>query len=180
MELVKQIETDIWEWLTNYIEVEHKFYDYKFPVCPFAKAARLKGEVAVKVYESGNIKQFIKSAVTETIADPEHNICIMIMPPRARWTLGLRKMIDKLNQDIMSQDYFIQMGGAVNTNSLYPGMFNQGNYFAVFLNQLNPVLQGHKYLLTTDYYSYWSKKHYRDVVIRRQETYDNYLKTHKE
>jgi hypothetical protein len=179
-ELTKQIEHDIWEWLKNYIEVEHKFYDYKFPVCPFAKAARLKGTVAVKVYESGSIKEFIQSTVTETIAGPDHDICIMIMPPRACWTLGLTKMIDKLNQEIMSQGYFIQSGAAVNTQSLYPGLFNQGNYFAVFLNQLDPVLQGHKYLLTTDYYTYWSKNHYKDVVVRRQKTYDNFLKKHKE
>jgi len=178
-ELFKNIEHDIWEWLKNYIEVEHKFYDYKFPVCPFAKAARLKGTVLVKVYNARNIKEFIQSSVRETIADKEHNIYIMIMPPRTRWTLGLRKMINALNKEIMSQGYFIQMGNAVNTNSLYPGWFNQGNYFAVFLNQLEPVLDGNRYLITTDYYSYWSKKHYKDVVIRRQETYDNFFKKHK-
>jgi hypothetical protein len=88
-------------------------------------------------------------------------------------------MINALNKEIMSQGYFIQMGNAVNTNSLYPGWFNQGNYFAVFLNQLEPVLDGNRYLITTDYYSYWSTKHYKDVVIRRQETYDNFFKKHK-
>ena len=176
MELVDQIEQDIWAWLKDYIEVEHKFYDYKFPVCPYARAARLKGTVSVKAYKSGSIKEFIKSNVAATIADPDHSICVMIMPPRARWTFGLRKMIEQLNHDIMDQDYFIQMGDAVNTSSLYSGWFNQGNYFAVFLNQLTPVLEGHKYLLTTDYYSYWSKKHYNDVVIQRQKTYDAYLK----
>jgi hypothetical protein len=146
IELVKKIEHDIWEWLKNYIEVEHKFYDYKFPVCPFAKAARLKGIVTVKAYKSGNVKEFIQSNVKETLVDPAHNICIMILPPRARWALGLRKMVDNLNKELMLQGYFIQMGNAVNTSSLYPGWFNQGNYFAVFLNQLNPVLDGHKYL----------------------------------
>jgi hypothetical protein len=178
VELTKKIEKDIWEWLENYIEVEHKFYDYKFPVCPFARSARLKGIVTVKAYESGNVKKFIQSTVEATIKDPDHNICVMIMPPRARWSLGLRQMIDRLNEEIMSQGYFIQMGAAVNTSSLYPGWFNKGNYFAVFLNQLDPVLEGHKYLLTTDYYTYWSKKHYADVVGRRQKTYDDYLKTH--
>ncbi len=176
MELVNQIEQDIWTWLTDYIEVEHKFYDYKFPVCPYARAARIKGTVSVKVYQSGSIKEFVKSTVAETIADPKHNICIIIMPPRARWTLGLRTMIDNLNKEIMGQDYFIQIGNAVNTNSLYPGLFNKGNYFAVFLNQLTPVLEGYKYLLTTDYYSYWSKKHYKDVVVSRQKTYNAFLK----
>jgi hypothetical protein len=179
MQLVEKIEHDIWEWLKNYIEVEHKFYDYKFSVCPFAKAARLKGDVTVKIYSSGSIKEFIKSTVTQTIADPDHSICVMIMPPRARWTFKLRKMISKLNQEIMSQGYFIQMGAAVNTASLYTGWLNQGPYFAVFLNQLKPVLDGHNYLLTTDYYSYWSRKHYKDVVIRRQKTYEAYLKNHK-
>jgi hypothetical protein len=58
-----EIEQDIWNWITNYIEVNHEFYNYKFPPCPYARTARLKGSVDIVAYESGNIKKFILTLI---------------------------------------------------------------------------------------------------------------------
>ena len=44
----------------------------------------------------------------------------------------------------------------------------------VMINKLDPVLDGHRALLKTDYYKPWSKGHYDAVVVRRQKLYDKY------
>ena len=171
-----QVTQDIWNWIETYIEANNKFYDYKFPVCPFAKKARLDGVVEVQAWESGSYKQFIKQTANALIANPEKNISVIVMPPRAKWTWGIPALIEKLNAESIPQGYFLQYGTAVQTNSLYPGLFNSNEYFVVMVNQVNPVLDGHKSLLRTDYYKNWASEHWNNVVVRRQELYEKYQK----
>ena len=174
--LEHQIEKDIWSWVENYIEANNKFYDYKFPVCPFAKSARLKGIVEVQAWSSGSVKTFIKNTVQSLLNNPEKEICIMVMPPRAKWTWGIPAMIEEINTKIIPQGSFVQYGTAIQTTSRYPGLFNKGEYFVVLVNNLGAVMDGHKALLKTDYYKPWSKEHYNDVVTRRQKLFEKYGK----
>lgn len=170
----QQVENEMWDWIKNYIEVPHEFYDYKFPICPYAKSARLKGMLDVKAYNSGNFKKFITDNLRALIADEKHKICVLVMPPRTQWIFGIKRFINKLNAEFIPQGCYIQFGSAIGTNSKYPGIFNQGAYYVVFMNQINWVLDGNKELLKTDYYKNWSKKHYNSVVVRRQNLIDKY------
>jgi hypothetical protein len=167
------VENDIWHWITNYIEVNHKFYDYKFPPCPYAKAARIKGLVKVTAYESGNVSDFISSEVNGILADKKFNVNVMVFPTRMRWFFHVHYFIHKLNRKIISQDYYLQYGSAVKTASQYPGILNGEPYFIVILNKLSDVLDGHRSLLKTQYYTPWAKRHYDDVVGRRERMYKN-------
>jgi len=160
----KLIEQDVWDWIINYIEVENKFYDYKFAPCPFAKSARLKGLVSVSVYESGSKADFIKKHTSEL-----SGIHIMVFPTYVKWFFHLRWLIDKINNRVISKDYYLQYGLAVKTESKYPGIFNSQPYFIVIINKLSDVLKGHTALLNTTYYKDWTKEHYYNVVTRRQE-----------
>lgn len=177
MTIKSDVERDIWDWIVNYIEVDNKFYDYKFPVCPYARSARLSGIVTVVAWEQHSVKQFIQQQVRAIVSDPDHDICVLVMPPRKKWIWGIKNLIAKLNAEVIPSGYFVQYGTAVKTKSRYPGWFNQGRYFVVFVNKLEPVLQGHQQLIRTDYYKPWSKKHYEDVVVRRQKLYETYLKS---
>ena len=169
------IENDVWQWITNYIEVNHKFYDYKFPPCPYAKAARIKGLVTVTAYENGNINNFIKSQVDSIITNKEFNVNVMVFPTRIQWFFHTHYFIHRLNKKIIDQDYYLQYGLAVKTASQYPGILNGEPYFIVIINKLSDVLDGHKSLLKTQYYTPWAKTHYDNVVGRRNRTYEKYL-----
>jgi hypothetical protein len=96
------------------------------------------------------------------------------MPPRAQFTWGISALVEQLNKEVIPKGYYVQYGTAVKTKSLYPGLFNNGRYFAVFVNKLGPVLDAHNGLLRTEYYKPWSKEHYDAVVVRRQELYEKY------
>ena len=67
------IEQDVWEWIQNYIEVNHKFYNHKFPPCPYAKAARLAGLLDVSAYTSGAAIDFVYEQVDDLIANKKFN-----------------------------------------------------------------------------------------------------------
>jgi len=169
-----QVQAAIWDWIKNYVEVDNKFYDYKFAVCPYAKAARLKGIVDVQAWNEGSIKKFIADNIRRLVADPKLEICVLAMPPRTKWHWGIKRLINKLNQEVIPQGYYVQYGQAIKNSSIYPGLFNGGKYFVVLVNRLDPVLDGHRALLKTSYYKPWSKKHYTAVVTRRQEQYEKY------
>ena len=70
----------------------------------------------------------------------------------------------------------MQYGKALNTSSGYPGIFENGPYFIVILNKLSDVLLAHQSLLYTNYYKNWDKKHFNEVVVRRQQALNKYTK----
>ena len=51
--IIQDIKTDIWDWIQNYIEVNHKFYDYKFPITLGNIKVTAKKEILEYFYKSG-------------------------------------------------------------------------------------------------------------------------------
>lgn len=167
------VEQDIWHWIENFVEKNHEFYDYKFPPCPYARTARLRGTVDVAAWHSGSYSKFINKQALSLINDPKLSIRVLAFPARLRWYFWLHHWINKLNRQLIPQNYYAQYGLAVNTTSQYPGVFAGKPYFIVIINRLSDVLDAHGALVNTDYYKSWSKSHYHNVVTRRQQAYDN-------
>jgi hypothetical protein len=163
------IEQDIWTWITDYIEQDHEFYGHRFPPCPYARRARLQGELAVKVWHKGSIHGFIDHEI-QTLNLDQPQVLIMVFPPWLRWSWLTRRRIDRLNRDLVTKDRYIQMGTAVNTRSRYA--LWPGSYVVVIVNVLSRIMEAHHSLLRSDYYANWSRSHYRNVVGRRQEIWD--------
>ena len=172
----QKIEQDIWDWIKGYIEVDHKFYDYKFPPCPYAKAARLKGLVDVQAYSSGNVFSFVKRQAAINAENNKHSVTVLVLPPRVNLYPWFSWFIKNLNKKLISQDYYAQFGTALKTSSQYSGLFNNGEYSIVIINKLSEILSGHQALLKTDYYKPWAPHHYEAVVNRRQQMYEKYEK----
>jgi hypothetical protein len=173
---MNKIGEDILNWIVNYIEVDHKFYDYKFPPCPYARSARLKGLVDIQTYSNGSKWDFVSTHVDQLINNKQHSVCIMAFPAYSKWNVLLHCRIKQLNKKLISKDYYIQYGSAIKTQSRYPGLLSGKPYFIVIVNRLSDVLSGHQALLKTDYYHPWANYHYNDVVVRRRNMYEKYSK----
>jgi hypothetical protein len=174
----KNVEQEIWDWIINYIEVNHKFYNYKFPPCPYARSARLKGQLDVSVYESGGVIKFIKNQI-EQLQKVNLNTQVMVFPARMRYYFWLPPMIRSLNKSVIPLDYYLQHGTAIKTKSSYDELLKNKPYFIVVVNKLSDVLDGHASLLRTDYYKPWAKHHYSAVVTTRQKLYEKYKRKQK-
>jgi len=171
--MVDNVEQDIWDWVINYIEVPNEFYNYKFPPCPYARSARLKGLMDVTAYQDGSIKDFINSQVNDIVENKKFDVRVMVFPAQVRWYFHVHSHVQNLNKKIIPHDYYVQYGRALQTTSQYPGFFKGKPYFIVIVNKLSNVLAGHMSLLTTDYYENWSPSHYTNIVTRRKEAYEN-------
>jgi len=168
------IVQDIWNWITEFVETNHEFYNYKFPPCPYARSARLAGTVDVQAWPRGSINQFIQQQARDLVADPKLQIRVLVFPAWVRWHWLLHRWIERYNQQLIPQDYYAQYGLANGTESQYPGWFQGRPYFIVIINQLSDVLSAHSALVNTDYYSSWTAAHYHSVVERRQQAHDKH------
>lgn len=165
----KQIQQDILDWIIGYIEVNHEFYNYKFPPCPFAKSARLKDMLDIQVWEHGNFYKFAKEQAYDLYNHTNYTVRILVFPHSLKYRFWMKNSIAKLNAKLVSLDLYAQIGSAIKTSSKYPGLLETGPYGIIIVNRLSDILNGHQNLLKTDYYKSWSEDHYNAVVTRRQE-----------
>ncbi len=174
--VLQQVKKDLESWTTNFVEASNEFYGGNFPVCPYARQARIKGQTTYALYPGGNIKEFIQNSVNKLIENDEHKQMLIVLPPRAKWTIGMDKMIYNINKRIIPLNYFALKGSANGSKSSYPGLLNKGEYQLIGLNTLDKVLEGVEWLKQKGYYKNWSEQHYNDIVVRRQRMYDKYGK----
>jgi hypothetical protein len=174
--IAKSIKQDIIDWAINWVEVPNPFYDNKFPVCPYAKKARLDGETTISVYTSGSIKEFIKQNIEWLINTKQHKQMLLVFPPRTKYYPSIVKFIENQNDKLVPNNLFALSGIALNTKSKYIGFFNSGPYFIIGINTLSDVMPAVDALESAGYYKNWSKKHYKDIVVKRKNMYEKYLK----
>mgnify|MGYP003643789581 CR=1 FL=1 len=173
-DVLQKVKTDIESWTINFVEASNDFYGGKFPVCPYARQARVKGETTYAIYPGGNFKQFIIESINQLLADNKLKQMLIVMPPRAKWIFGIDRLINNINKRIIPLNYFALKGSANGAKSSYPGL--SGEYQLIGLNTLDKVLEGVEYLEKKGYYKNWSEEHYSDIVIRRQQMHDKYGK----
>jgi hypothetical protein len=166
----KQVESDIWRWIIEFVEQNHRFYDYKFPPCPYARQARLKGLVDVQVYQQ-NPRQFVRDQIDNLVQHKDVNVRVLAFPYWMRWNYLLRWQITRRNRSLVKSDYYAQFGAAITTKSCYPGWFKNRPYFIVIINKVSDVIQAQAALERTDYYQNWTARHYHNVVTKRNRIF---------
>lgn len=163
----QQIEDDIWAWINEFVTVRNEFYNHKFPPCPFARAAVTAKTADVRVWQSGNVREFIKEGAIEMRECASLTTRVMAFPPKTQFHWGLSDYVESLNIDLIPTNVFLNTGLAKTTTSRYPGS-NKDPYFIVIANSLAAVLSGAKSLMKTNYYQDWPPAHYALVVERRE------------
>ena len=169
--LKTQVESDIWAWITGWVEADHKFYNYRFPPCPYARAARLSGLVDVHAYDGSSAGQWAQEQIDDLAEHKQYNVRVLAFPYWQRWNYALRRRIDSLNCSLVDSDYYAQYGAAVATSSCYPGLFKHRPYFVIIINKVSDVIAAQAALARTDYYDNWTDQHYHRVVTRRNRIF---------
>ncbi len=100
-DVLQKVKTDIESWTINFVEASNDFYGGKFPVCPYARQARVKGETTYAIYPGGNFKQFIIESINQLLADNKLKQMLIVMPPRAKWIFGIDRLINNINKRII-------------------------------------------------------------------------------
>lgn len=171
--LHRQIEDDMWKWIGEFVTVRNEFYDNSFPPCPFARGAVAAKTADVRVWQSGNAREFIRNGAIEMRDCPTLTTRVMAFPPRTQFMWGMSEYVESLNMELIPDNIFLNTGLAKTTTSRYPGP-STGPYFIVIANSLEAVLAGAERLMSTNYYRNWPAEHYELVVERRQRMAQRY------
>lgn len=161
---------EILEWVENFIEVNHEFYNYKFSPCPYARSARLAGLLNIVVADNESITDFVNDNIQTVISDSKHTVTILVLPPRAKYYFWIKWWLQYLNRRLVTVNYYAQYGIARVTDS---------EHHIIIINKLDDILSGHDSLVKTNYYNNWTTQHYNAVVTRRQQIKDKYAKQDK-
>jgi SAM-dependent methyltransferase len=166
----KLVTDDLYNWIVNYVEKPHSFYKFKFPPCPFAKKIRIANDMIIKAYNKGSLIDFVNYNI-ELLLQSKKTVLVMFAPKKFD-TLYNRYLLKNLNKKLVPKDRYLQVG-EINVESRYD---NKGEgYFAILLNRLSIVRDGHKFLKeSTDFYKDWTKDHYKIVVEDRENLYKKY------
>lgn len=173
---VQQVKHDIENWTREFVEASNEFYGGNFPVCPYARHARIKGQTTCQIYKGGSVKHFIEESVEKLLDDDTTKQMLIVLPPITKWYPGMDKFIYTLNKRIIPLNYFAMRGSANGCRNSFPGFINRGEYQLIGLNTLDKVLEGVEYLKKQGYYKNWSETHYNDIVVERQKMYEKYGK----
>ena len=160
----QQVEEDIWTWIHEFVAAKSEFYNYRFAPCPFAQKALQAKTVDVQVWQSGNVRDFIRQNAIEVRDSPTLTTRVMAFPPKTQFQWGISDYVENLNAELTSSNVFLNTGVAKTTTSRFPHSHGQEPYFLVIANSLEAVLQGSESLEKTDYYKDWPAEHYALVV----------------
>ena len=139
--VTEQIAADIWLWMREFVAVKNDFYGAKFPPCPFAQKALLQGTVDVAVWESGDVKRFVRERAENMRDTPTLTTRVMAFPPRIQLAWGISDFVESLNRELIADNLFLNTGVTKTMPSRYPA--SGGNpYFIVVANSLDAVLKG--------------------------------------
>jgi hypothetical protein len=166
MSIHDEIDQDVWTWIREFVAVPNEFYDNKFPPCPYAFKAVMGETVDVAVWQSGDVRSFIRQKAVEMRDSPKLTTRVMAFPPRTQWAWGISEYVETLNTELIPDNVFLNTGVTKTVKSRYPGSSGEP-YFIVVANSLDAVLKGAEALDRTDYYKDWPRSHYEIVVERR-------------
>lgn len=175
MALYDDIEQDIWTWMRGFVAVPNEFYEGKFPPCPFAYRALVSETVDVPVWQSGDVRLFIREQSKAMRDKPKLTTRVMAFPPRTQWAHGISEFVETLNTELIPDNVFLNTGLTKTMESRYPGSSGMP-YFIVVANSLDAVLKGAESLERTEYYKDWPQEHFQIVVERRSYLAKRYAK----
>jgi hypothetical protein len=161
------VEDDIWTWIHEFVTTPNEFYNFKFAPCPYARQAVLNKTVDVQVWESGDVRRFIRDSALQMRESPTLTTRVMAFPPKTQYLWGLNDYVEELNVELVPSNVFLNTGVAKSTKSRFPGSLSKDPYFIVIANSLAAVLAGAESLAKSNYYQNWPAAHYAHVVERR-------------
>ena len=144
--IYQQIEQDIWAWIDHFVTAKNEFYNYKFPPCPFAHQAVVSKTVDVQVWQTGNVREFIRGHALQMRDSPSLTTGVMAFPPKTRFAWGINDYVESLNAELISSNVFLNTGVTKTMSSRYPRLRGEEPYFIVIANSLAAVLSGSEVL----------------------------------
>jgi hypothetical protein len=119
--LHQQVEADIWNWIREFVTAKSEFYNHKFAPCPYARLAVDAQAVDVLVWQSGDVREFVRTNAIAMRENPQLTTRVMALPPKTQFEWGISEFVEELNAELIASNVFLNTGLAKTTNSRFAG-----------------------------------------------------------
>jgi hypothetical protein len=161
----EQAKMDVISWIVNFVEKPHPALN-NWPPCPYARAARVKGQVDVRfgTVPETDLAEFAKGMpegidVVTLIYDP---VQWELKPFRASWQRAQREVLARVGVYVLEdhpEDIELVNGVTM----------NQGQYPLLFVQRLDKLDEAADQLARQGYYHGWSEEYLQSVFENRQD-----------
>jgi len=168
----KKITQDILNWSINFVEKKsNKLNDW--PICPYAKQARLKDQV--KIVEVKNAKDYLFTVVKEarTIQEQNKKLIIVASDDMNITIDELSCYINALNHTFVMDDVYLMPfhpddEGEEEVEFLEGDFELENEFYMVLIQPFKELEKASSDLHKQGYYDKWNKEYYQDTVLLRQ------------
>ena len=169
---MRTIEEDIISWSKDFLELPNKELGDK-PVCPYAKKARISGQIDIVVEESG--EKLLQTVVNQCnrFTESGKKICIVACPDLEVTADELDSYVHALNHVFVPQDVYLM--GSHPVNDLEPVEFlentdweSDNEFLMVLIQPFEELEKASSNLNKIGFYKAWPQDYYESTVNKRK------------
>ncbi len=169
---MRTIKEDIISWSKDFLELPNKELGNK-PVCPYAKKARISGQINIVVEESG--EKLLQTVVNQCnkFTESGKKICIVACPDLETTADELDNHIHALNHVYIPQDVYLMASHP--GNDLEPVEFlentdweSDNEFLMVLIQPFEELEKASSSLNKIGFYEAWPKEYYQSTVTKRK------------
>jgi len=169
---VRTIKEDIISWSKDFLELPNKDLGNK-PVCPYAKKARLSGQINIVVEESG--EKLLQTIVNQCnkFTESGKKICIVACPDLETTADEIDSYVHALNYVYVPKDIYLMASHP--GNDLEPVEFlentdweSDNEFLMVLIQPFEELEKASSSLNKIGFYKAWPKEYYQSTVTKRK------------
>jgi len=169
---VRTIKEDIISWSKDFLELPNKDLGNK-PVCPYAKKARLSGQINIVVEESG--EKLLQTIVNQCnkFTESGKKICIIACPDLETTADEIDSYVHALNYVYVPKDIYLMASHP--GNDLEPVEFlentdweSDNEFLMVLIQPFEELEKASSSLNKIGFYKAWPKEYYQSTVTKRK------------
>jgi len=169
---VRTIKEDIISWSKDFLELPNKDIGNK-PVCPYAKKARLSGQINIVVEESG--EKLLQTIVNQCnkFTESGKKICIVACPDLETTADEIDSYVHALNYVYVPKDIYLMASHP--GNDLEPVEFlentdweSDNEFLMVLIQPFEELEKASSSLNKIGFYKAWPKEYYQSTVTKRK------------
>jgi len=169
---LRTITEDIISWSKDFLELPNKELGDK-PVCPYAKTARISGQVDIVVQESG--EKLLQTVVNQcnNFKQSSKKICIVACPDLEVTADELDSYVHALNHIFVPQDVYLMASHP--GSDLEPVEFlentdweSDNEFLMVLIQPFEELEKASSNLNKIGFYESWPQDYYESTVTKRK------------
>ena len=168
----KTISEDIIDWSIQFVEKKSNKLD-EWPVCPYAKQARLKNQFEVIEVKDSNDYLFEVVKQARTIKEKKKKLIVVASGDMQIEVDELANYVTALNHTFVMDDVYLMPfhpddDGEEEVEFLEGEYEPENTFYMVLIQPFKELEAASGHLHKKGYYKNWNKEYYQDTVVKRQ------------